>query len=595
MANDGTRSLVLTLVGYIVALVLSNSALGTNLEFAVYDGFTSFRSTQGKGPEVDSRLVIVEIDEKSRQAISEPLALWLPYYGEFLSAAFGAGARVIGMDVIPTYAPPELLRPFYQGVNSAPKSTPDSAPDGVVLVEFHDIETNTIVRPADAVRALVGDQNLAMSNLPRDPDGVNRRQLLQHWEVQGEGHPFFSRLLYEKFEQTEKLPREEFLINFAGPSGTIARVSFSDVIEWSRQGDAERLRSVFDGKLVLLGGTAKVDQDFVPTPLSREHPMPGVELHANALNTLLTQQWLEPRTAWPWLALVLFPLAWVSLKKPLMASTGLCLFATVGWVAVSYLMFLNGSVIRPVGVAALSLVSTYLLGYLYRFNTVEKEKRRIRSIFGKYVSPDVMEAMLKFPEDHKPETARSQRVTVMFSDINDFSTACENLEPEEVTRRLNAYFGEMTNIIYAHQGTIIRFIGDEFMVLFGAPKANEKSEEMAVLAAVKMVDKLNQLAASDPEGTEGFYEVKIGIHVGDMILTSIGNEIRSDYNCIGDSTNMAARVLSLTKPLGATVLISEDVKQKVEEHPELKFKDLGVHAVKGRQGEVRVFEAFLRN
>ena len=80
-----------------------------------------------------------------------------------------------------------------------------------------------------------------------------------------------------------------------------------------------------------------------------------------------------------------------------------------------------------------------------------------------------------------------------------------------------------------------------------------------------------------------------------MILTSIGNEIRSDYNCIGDSTNMAARVLSLTKPLGATVLISEDVKQKVEEHPELKFKDLGVHAVKGRQGEVRVFEAFLRN
>lgn len=132
------------------------------------------------------------------------------------------------------------------------------------------------------------------------------------------------------------------------------------------------------------------------------------------------------------------------------------------------------------------------------------------------------------------------------------------------------------------------------MVLFGAPRKTEKNEELAVLAAVRMVERLSELQKEDPDGERGFYEVKIGIHVGDMILTSIGNEVRSDYNCIGDSTNLAARVLSHTKPLGATVLVSEDVKDAVEPHPLLRFEDRGVHPVKGRAGEVRLFEAFLK-
>jgi adenylate cyclase len=575
---------LLAFLGLAVAIVLSATNPGVDLENVVYDGFIRLRSSQGRAPEMDPRLLLVEIDEKSRQTLTEPLALWLPYYGEFLSAANEGGARLVGLDVIPTYAPRELLLPFAQAVLQNP--------EGLVLVEYYDVETDTLVQPADGIRALLGDQNLALSNLLRDKDGVNRRQILTDWQLGGEGHTFFTRLLYEKFQQSEDLPKEQFLVNFSGPPGTVPRVSFSDVISWSREGQTDRLREVFEGKLVLVGGTAKADQDFVPTPFPADDPMPGVEMHANILNTMLTQQWLETRSAWAGLVVLLLPLAWVSLKKPLLMSTGLCAVFCGMWMGGSFLLFLQGMVVTPIATAVVALLSTYLLGYLYRFNTVEREKRRLRSVFGKYVSPDVMEAMLEFPEDHKPETARSQRVTVMFSDINDFSTACEKLDPEEVTRRLNAYFGEMTNIIYAHQGTIIRFIGDEFMVLFGAPKANDRSEEMAVLSAVRMVERLNQLSANDPEGTEGFYEVKIGIHVGDMILTSIGNELRSDYNCIGDSTNMAARVLSLTKPLGATVLISEDVKQKIAEHPELKFTDHGVHKVKGRKGEVRVFEAF---
>lgn len=587
MLNEKIKSLLLAVIGFSLAWVASQTTLGESLEYQVYDGFVRLRDRQDKGPRVDPRLLVIKIDEKSRQALDGlPMALWLPLYSEVFEAAFSGGAEVVGLDVITGYAPEELLMPFVEVALQHP--------DQLVFVDFYDVESGTIVRPTDNVRAVLGDHNLGLSNSLRDHDGVNRRQILSDWKIQGAGHPFFSRLLYERFQQTTEVPREEFLINYTGPTGTITNVSFSDVLEWARQSDVKQLQSVFEGRLVLIGSTAKADQDFVISPFSRQYPLPGVEVHANILNTLLTGQWLEQRGAWIWLALILLPMAWVSLERPLGVSTGVCLLSSLCWIGGCYLAFLEGTVVAPAGLGVSGLVITYLFGYLYRFNTVEKEKRRIRGVFGKYVSPDVMEAMLKFPEDHKPEKAKSQRVTVMFSDINDFSTACERLEPEEVTRRLNAYFGEMTNIIYSHQGTIIRFIGDEFMVLFGAPKANDSSEEMAVLSAVRMVDRLNQLSEKDPEGTEGFYEVKIGIHVGDMILTSIGNELRSDYNCIGDSTNMAARVLSLTKPLGATVLISEDVKEKVESHPELEFKDLGVHPVKGRKGEIRVFEAFLK-
>lgn len=587
LANDTIKSVVLALLGLLVAQLFSHTTPGTSVEYHLYDSFVRWRHQQMRSPRLDPRIQIVEIDEKSRSAVGElPMALWLPLYAEMLQGAFAGGARVVGLDVIATYAPEELLLPF--------ADVALSHPDQIVVAEFYDVENDTLVRPAQGLQAVVGENNLALSNSLRDLDGVSRRQILSDWEIQEAGHPFFSGLLFERYERTRELPREKFLINYAGPSQTFPRVSFSQVLEWNRRNDTQRLRSVFQDKLVLVGITAKADQDFVPTPFSQDDPLAGVEVHANILNTLLTGQWLESRLAWGWLFVTLVPLAWVSLRQPLGVSAGICLLLCGLWTGGCYHLFLKGLVISPVGLAVVAQLSTCFASYLYRFNTVEKEKRRIRDTFGRYVSPDVMEAMLKFPQDHRPEQARTRRVTVLFSDINDFSTACEKLEPEEVTRRLNAYFGEMTNIIHAHQGTIIRFIGDEFMVLFGAPKENDKSEEMAVLAAIRMVERLKELAAADPKGTDGFYQVKIGIHVGEMILTSIGNELRSDYNCIGDATNMAARVLSLAKPLGATVLISEDVKDKVDGHPNLEFRDLGMQPMKGRKGQVRVFEALPR-
>lgn len=576
------RIVTLTLMGMLFTLLASVSGPGKRVDSFAYDELIQWRHWADKSPPTDPRILIVEIDERSRQERPLPIALWLPLYAQAFEGIFQGGAELIGFDVIATYDPPERLLPLAKVLLAYPDKTR--------MVGFYDQETNIEVLPADGIRAVLGDHHIGLSNLARDPDGIFRRQLLRDAKLEESTRPFFSRLLFEAVEPGKAVP-DEVIVNFVGPPGTYPRLSFTDVVTWMEEGNSQKLTDSFQNKIVLIGGTARADLDFVETPFPS--PMPGVEMHANILNTLLLNQPIEEKQHWFWYLFFLVPVAWTSLQKPLPLSSTVCGVASLCWALWSLRAISHGEVIEPLGVGIFGFVSTYLSGYLYRFNTVEKERRRIRSVFGRYVSPDVMEAMLEVPEDHKPELAKRQRVTVMFSDINDFSTACERLEPEDVTGRLNDYFDEMTKIIYAHEGTIIRFIGDEFMVLFGAPKSNDKSEELAVLSAVRMVKKLQDLKAKDPSGDGGFYEVKIGIHVGDMILTSIGNEIRSDYNCIGDSTNMAARVLSLTKPLGATVLISEDVKTRVEHRPELTFKDLGTHPVKGRAGEVHVFEAML--
>jgi class 3 adenylate cyclase/CHASE2 domain-containing sensor protein len=580
--------IALALAGLAFTLALSKTVVGNGADYFTYDRLLRWRAQAGKSPELDPRLLILEVDEKTRQKRKLPVALWLPYYAQALEGAFSAGAVMVGFDIIPTYDPPDLFLPFFKVLQTHPNK--------VKMVSFWDREQKVEVLPGGRIRAVIGDHNMGLANVTRDPDGIYRRQYLKNAEIGKPGEettrPFLSTLLYEELKPEGTVP-DEVLINFVGPPGTVPRVSFGDVLDWVEEGRLEKLEEVFKDKVVLIGGTAKIDQDFVETPFPAKEPMPGVEMHANILNTLLLDQPIQETNAWPLLFIALLPLAWCSLEKPVYASSALCLLLGLGWTVGGFFALINDTLISPLGSGLCGILATFLCGYLFRFNTVEKEQRHIRSVFGRYVSPDVMEAMLEVPEDHKPELAKRQRVTVMFSDINDFSTACEKLEPEEVTRQLNVYFDEMTKIIYQHQGTIIRFIGDEFMVLFGAPKANEKSEEMAVLSAVRMVKRLADMKTEDPSGERGFYEVKIGIHVGDMILTSIGNEIRSDYNCIGDSTNMAARVLSLTKPLSATVLISSDVKKRVENCPELSFKDLGVHPVKGRAGEVQVFEAML--
>ena len=234
----------------------------------------------------------------------------------------------------------------------------------------------------------------------------------------------------------------------------------------------------------------------------------------------------------------------------------------------------------PIFVGAYLLLSI-LAAYVYRV-------RYLRSLFGRYASLSLLRdtALLKLGY------ASRRRVTVLFADINDFSTICERHTPDEVIHMLNDYFGAMNEIIVASGGWIKQFVGDEIMVIYGAPDEHVRPEQAAVETAMKMVSTLKARRAAT--SADGFYAIKVGIHSGEVIVGNVGNEDRTEYAAVGDHVNLGSRIMGLSKGLDAPILLSSVTHEVACDLPGVDFIDHGAHPVKGRLNKVRVYEARAR-
>lgn len=222
-------------------------------------------------------------------------------------------------------------------------------------------------------------------------------------------------------------------------------------------------------------------------------------------------------------------------------------------------------------------------------NTMAKgleERERLKLGFTRYVSQYALEELLKLD---KPISLVGERkkVTILFSDIRQFTTIAEKLPPEEVLKLLNEYFEEMIEVIFNYGGTLDKFIGDGLMVEFGAPLDDKLQELHAVLAAIHMQLHLDKLCDKwEKEGKKTF-SMGIGIHTGLAVLGNIGSERRMEYTAIGDTVNVASRVEWLTKRLQKPIIISEAVYEKVKDH--FVFEDLNELKLPGRVGNIRAY------
>ncbi|MBI3211622.1 MAG: adenylate/guanylate cyclase domain-containing protein [Simkania negevensis] len=215
-----------------------------------------------------------------------------------------------------------------------------------------------------------------------------------------------------------------------------------------------------------------------------------------------------------------------------------------------------------------------------------EERERLKTGFARYVSQYALEQLLRLD---KPISLVGERkkVTLLFSDIREFTTLSEKLPPEEVLQLLNEYFQEMIEVIFSYNGTLDKFIGDGLMVEFGAPLEDKWQELHAVLAAIQMQFQLDTL--SNKWKSEGKQPLKmgIGIHTGLAVLGNVGSERRTEYTAIGDTVNIAARLEQATKEVGKSILVSESVYEKTKAH--FIFEDLHHLRLKGRTGEVQVY------
>ena len=378
----------------------------------------------------------------------------------------------------------------------------------------------------------------------------------------------------------------------------------------------------FQGRLVLLG-TGFHDSDKFRTPFSGYRPPGtdaamvsaetaydwtyGVEIHANALQNMLDAEYV--RTVPSWLKLLLLLTAAVSTGGiAFWAGAGLgglaTLVASAGIVVTSFWAW-TGEVFLP-GVTLLQLDQRFLalplvtgvlaallsyVGSVAYVSVVEgRDKRFIKSAFGKYVSPDVVEQISSHPEALQLG-GQKRTLSILFSDLAGFTDLSERMDPQDLIAKLNEYLTDMTRLVLDEEGTLDKYIGDAIMAFWNAPTDMEDHATRALRCAVVMQRRMRRLngewLAKDPLAQP--MSVRIGINTGEVVVGNVGGKDKFDYSAIGDAVNLAARLEPANKTYGTLIMASEHTLAAADAGA-FRYRELDRLAVKGKAKPVTVYE-----
>jgi adenylate cyclase len=346
--------------------------------------------------------------------------------------------------------------------------------------------------------------------------------------------------------------------------------------------------SIFKDKIVFLGLTASGLLDVFNTPFG-ETGMPGIQLHASMADSILANRFIHPAPRASRIATVLIvsiAIGLLSAFVPFAAAGGAAAAILAGWSWFAVSAFRSGSwlnLIQPVAAGALALFA----GTAYQYFVEGREKRKVKRLFGRYVSRDVYAQLTAHPELAELGGKRRE-MTVLFSDIRGFTTVTEKGNPEELVAQLNEYFSRMVEVVFRHKGTVDKFVGDMVMALFGAPLDDADHAEHAVAAAVDMVRELGRLNQAWAARGMAQLDIGVGVNSGDMIAGNIGSSSIMSYTVIGDNVNLGARLESLNKDYGTRIIMSDATRVRLTGSYEIR--PLGDVVVKGKTRPVAIFE-----
>lgn len=390
------------------------------------------------------------------------------------------------------------------------------------------------------------------------------------------------------------------LIDYAGPpvlpdgrSTVYKEFSFWDLFYSEEQllaGERPEIDpAVFRDAYVFVGVSAAGLHDVFASPFSGAGRFSGAQFRASVADQVLAGRFITPAPRWAtWMTTlvvaILAAVCWLSFR----IRAAVLLFAGLGLLLVTCSL---GSFVRGTWLSLTAPLVALLAGgaggLTYQYFAEGREKRAVKRLFSRYLSKDVYEQVLANPALAELGGTRRE-MSVLFSDIRGFTAVTERGVPEELVAQLNEYFTRMVDVVFAHRGTLDKFVGDMVMALFGAPLDDPQHADHAVQAALAMVGELNRLNAKWVQEGKPELGIGIGINSGEMIAGNIGSEQIRSYTVIGDNVNLGARLESLNKDYKTSIIISEYTAKLLVGRYGLR--SLGDVVVKGKSVPVSIYE-----
>ena len=577
---------------------------------------------------VSSPTVVVAIDEETYRRApfkDTPRAMWTAELGQVIEAIMAGGAKVVGMDVIfPTSVAgnlPGFDRPYLRTLKRYAEQ------DRIVLGKVQH-QLKPITPYAGQAFAVNHSQNIRATNLLADRDGVVRRIPLSFEILRGDGasaqEPSLSAELAARALGTEServaeqsgssiLLSNVMLLNFVADQRSIPTYSLADLYACTTDGRAGFFTQHFSGKVVLVGTVLDVEDRILtslrlatapdaaafaercvhdPMPglqssdLSRDS-IPGVYVHATAVNNLVQDDAVaELRPGAAGILVLIAALLSVLIVLVLRVWVGLGVLAagTLLWIAGAAYLF--ESVALPMLQVLVAAGLSFAAMTSYRFAIVDNDRRTLQRLFGLYLPRAVIDQMVG-ERDTPVLGGETRELTVLFSDLADFSKYAEKKRPDEIVSVLNHYLNTMADIIEANRGIVDKYVGDAVMAVFGAPRHDPENAIHAVEAAIAAQDGMRHLNERLGLPEHERLRHRIGINSGSMLVGNIGSDKRLSYTVLGDAVNLAARLEQLAKVYRVPLIVGEATVRACGSA--IQFRRLDRISVIGRSSPVDIY------
>jgi adenylate cyclase len=569
LKNKLVKTVIASITISIVVIILMIAGFLDTYESTLSDAFYS-------PSQPSNEIIIIAIDDESISELgSWPLSR--DHYTQVINILNNSKVNVIGIDIT-----------FSESSDNDSSFAKSIKNNNVVLAMEYTSFTyrdnilygESVLKPSETLGNPGIDYEVGFVNLYTDLDGVTRS--FSPFISGIEDHDHFSVAIVESLGITRNLGSSRRLIKYYSEPGGYEYIRFSDVYKESID------PSKFEGKIVIIGATASNLHDDAIVPIS-DKSMPGVEINANLVQSILTEDYLYYQDDITTIGVIfLFALlaGIILFRFRIHIATILLVVLSIVFIILSIYVFDLGLILNIL-FPLLSIALVYVTLVVTFYLTEEKGRRWITSVFGRYVSPVVIENLIKNPDKIKLG-GEKRNITIFFSDIRGFTSISEKLDPEDLVHLLNEYLTEMTTIIRNDQGLVDKYMGDAIMAFWGAPLDQPNHAEMACSSSLEMISKLKVLRKNWEKEKIPSFDIGIGLNSGDAIVGNMGSFKRFDYTAMGDNVNLASRMEGLNKIYGTNIIITERTYKAIKD--KFTTRKLDVVKVKGKQKPILIYE-----